>query len=131
NRLGASLAPMKEELSRNRPNADTLEKHKKALKRNFQTMLRTVDLPTDQDIFAAMTRLYYEDLPASQLPMIYQQVIFRQFGPAQEEKTYADYARHVYSNSFLTDSNRLNRFLENPSLEALNSDPAVVHALSF
>lgn len=131
NRLGASLAPMKEELSRNRPQADTLEKLKTNLKRNYKRMLETVHMPTDKDIFAAMTRMYYEDLPASQIPGIYQQVIFRKFGAADAQKTYEDYANYVYENSFLTDSVRLDRFLENPSLEALNADPAVAHAMSF
>jgi hypothetical protein len=93
--------------------------------------MRTLDVPTDKELFAAMTQMFYNDIPKAQHPAIYQDVIFRNYGNAGSEKTYADYANYVYSNTFLLDSNKVNAFIKAPVIEKLNNDPAFKYAYSF
>ena len=51
-----------------------------------------MDVPTDKELFAAMTKMFYTDVLKSQLPDIYDGVIFKTFGSNNTDKTFADYA---------------------------------------
>lgn len=130
-RLAASLEPLYKELEKKNPNADTVKKHTDDLKKNYKSIMRTLDVPTDKEIFAAMTQMFYNDIPKSQHPAIYQDVIYRNYGNSNPDKVYSDYASYVYSNTFLLDSNKLNDFIKDPTAAKLDSDPAFAYAYSF
>jgi Peptidase S46. len=128
-RLALGLQPIKEELEKKSPNKDTLKKHTDALKKGYKTVMKTFDKPTDKEIFAEMTKMYYNDIPQSQHPDVYQKVIFKNY--SNSDKGYADYTEYVYNNTFLLDSNSLNAFIAEPTIEKINNDAAAIYALSF
>ncbi len=131
NRLAAALKPLAESLQRGETSKDTMDKYTKSLKAARKAVMKDFDRSTDKDIFAAMTRMYYDNVPKAQLPFIYQETIFKKYGKSNEDKTYTAYSNYVYDNTFLLDEKKWDAFLENPSLKTLNSDPAVQHAFSF
>ncbi|MCD6062123.1 MAG: Peptidase [Flavipsychrobacter sp.] len=130
-RLAVSLEPLYKELDKNSPNRDTVKKHTDDLKKNYKSIMRTLDVPTDKELFAAMTQMFYNDVPQAQHPAIYKNTIFKNYGSSASEKTYADYTNFVYSNTFLLDSNKLNAFIQNPTKQDLTNDPAFAYAYSF
>jgi molecular chaperone GrpE (heat shock protein) len=130
-RLAASLAPLHDELAKAKPNADTVKMHTKNLKTNFKAVMKTFDLATDRELFAEMTQMYYNDVNKTQHPSIFQSVIFRKFGNNDQDRVFDDYTEHVYSNTFLLDSNNINAFIAEPTLEKLDKDPAFLYAYSF
>ncbi|MCF6171865.1 MAG: S46 family peptidase [Bacteroidales bacterium] len=79
---------------------------------------KNYDKATDQDVFAAMTELYFKKVPVSFHPELLDKM----------EKKYkgdlAAYAAYVFSNSLMADSGSAKVFLKNPSLKALDKDPA-------
>jgi len=130
-RLAASMQNLHKELAKAKPNKDTVKEHTADLKKNYKAIMRTFDKSTDMELFAAMTQMFYNDIPKNQHPGIYNKVIFKDFGTAGAEKTYSDYANYVYSKTFLLDTNKLNAFIESPTLEQMDNDPAVAYAFSF
>ncbi|HRO43012.1 MAG TPA: S46 family peptidase [Flavipsychrobacter sp.] len=130
-RLAAGMESLAKAMERGATsNKDTLEKYTKPIKAGRRALMKGYDQAMDQELFAEMTKMYYNDVPKAQQPGIYQEVIFKKFGK-NEDKAFADYAAHVYKNTFLLDSNKFNAFLDKPTLKQLNSDPATQHAFSF
>jgi len=129
-RLAAFTEPLAKALERGVTDKDSLEKYTRQLKSAYKSVMKGYDRAMDQEIFAEMTRMYYNDVPKEQQPAIYQEVIFKKYGK-NADKAFADYAAYVYKNTFLLDSNKFNAFIEKPTLKQLNSDPAVQYAYSF
>ncbi|RYD57855.1 MAG: S46 family peptidase [Sphingobacteriales bacterium] len=130
-RLAAGLEPLYKELSKKSPNQDTVKKHADALKAGRTALMRSFDRGTDVELLAEMTKMFYNDIPKSQHPDVYQNVIFKKYGSSNLDKTFADYAEYLYSNTFLLDSNKFNAFIKDPSAEQIEKDPAAKYAMSF
>ena len=72
---------------------------------------------TDKKVFAALMDLYRKDVPAAQLPDVFQ-TVQKQYGGSMPK--YADY---VFANSFLTSEAKVRAFLAAPTLAKLEADP--------
>src|SRR5690606_32508952 len=66
-----------------------------------------------------------------QLPDVYINTIFKNNKEEDLERTFKNYAQHIFSKTFLLDSARFNAFVNNPTLPVLKNDPAAEFALSF
>ncbi len=130
-RLAAALDPLAKYLEKGGKNADSLKSYTNTLKAGRKALMASYDRSTDEHLFREMTELYYQDVPKTQHPDIYQRVIFRKHGSSNMEKAFADYASEVYDNTFLLDSTRFNAFVADPTLDAIKKDPAAEYALSF
>jgi hypothetical protein len=130
-KIAAALEPIHKELAKEKPNKDTLKKHTDALKSSYKANIKVYDPATDRELFAAMTQMFYNDVSQNQHPAIYNDVIFKNYGNAKSDKTYTDYADYVYNNTFLLDSNKINEFIADPSVDKIMSDPAGAYAMSF
>lgn len=108
-----------------------IEKEAAELKKLRRSMMKRFDLATEKEIFMEMAKMFYNDIPKSQHPEVYQSVIFKKFGNTNMDKTFADYTEYVFANTFLLDSNKFNAFLKNPTMEAMLDDAALRYALSF
>jgi hypothetical protein len=130
-RLAAGLEPIYNELAKKEPNKDSVKHHVDELKKGRKTLMKSFDQSTDKELFAAMTEMFYNDIPKSQHPDIYHRVIFKKFGSDNMQKSLADYADYVYSHTFLLDSNKFNAFVKDPSIAKIDEDAAATYALSF
>jgi len=74
--------------------------------------------PTDRKVMAAMIGLLLEDLDNEYLPANLLEVKGRYRGKIDK------YVNHYFKKSFVVDSARFRKFLENPSLQVLRKDPA-------
>lgn len=130
-RLAGAMEPLAKALERGATsNKDTLEKYTKPLVAARKALMKGYDRALDQEIFAEMTKMYHADVPASQHPAIYEEVIFKKHGK-DVNKAFTDYAAHVYKNTFLLDTVKFQAFIDNPTLKQLNTDPATQYAFSF
>ena len=94
-----------------------IDKSAKKLKENLAEMYKDYDFATDRELFAAMTKLYYDKMPAEMHPEILDKLVKKFKG---DFNSMADY---VYANSFIPDSNNLKAFLNEPKLKTLDKDP--------
>jgi len=84
---------------------------------NIPEMYKNYDMATDKDLFANMTQMYYEKMPADMHPEMLDKLVKKFDG---DFNMLADY---VYKTSFLPDSNNLKAFLAEPKLKTLDKDP--------
>lgn len=128
-RIAAAVTPLEKVLA-NTPEKDSISKYVKQLQAVYKASIKEYDESTDKELFATMTKMYYNDVPKSQHPDIFQRVIFKKYG-TDMGKTFNSYADYVYSKTLLMDEKKFDAFCAKPTLEAIEKDPAMQYALSF
>ncbi len=147
-RMAASMKPLYdyyERIGTATPNEDSLKKYTTAATAARRMLVKEYELGTDKELFAEMTKMFYENVNKDQMPDIYSKVIFNKecVGKKCDKSgkkgelvcytgtTYAQYADYVFSHTFLTDSIAFNAFCSKPTFAALKNDAAVLYSVSF
>lgn len=82
-----------------------------------ERLYRNYDANVDQQLWAAMFEIYYENVPLDIQADIFT-FIENTFG-----NDFEAYAEAVYAQSIFTDPDRLNAFLDDPQFDVLDNDP--------
>jgi len=107
---------------------------KKALdmaNRYRKNFLEEENKPSDQNILAAVTKMYYDDVPQDQHPTGFYNNLRNQYGDLKDEATYKKFAADVFKNTMIFDDARWNSFISLPDANKLQQDPAFDFASSF
>lgn len=123
NQLADAMKDKKNDHTAIKTQIDLLRKYRKQLMDDFV-------YDVEKETFSKMTQLYFEDIATNQLPKVYQDVIFPNYGK-NTASTYTKYADFVFKNTLLLDEAKFERFCSFPDVKTLESDPAVVYAASF
>lgn len=145
-RMAVALKPLYDYYEKNpKTDADSVKKYITGAQAAYRAAAHDYEKATDMDLFAQMTKMFYENVDKTQMPDIYTNVIFNKAcvgnkNCAKPKKgelacftgtTYDAYAAYVYNNTFLTDSVSFNKFCAAPTFAALKNDAAVLYAYSF
>jgi len=101
------------------------------MKQNLNLMLinyqNTYSEPADKKIFSQILTSFYQDVPKSQHPKFISQILI-DFEKASPEESFNSFANYLWDNSKLINPEKMSQFLQNPSLEGIESDPAYKYA---
>lgn len=86
---------------------------------------------SDQQIVAAVTRMFYDDVDREQHPVGFYGTLKNTYGPLNDEATYKKYAADLFSRTMIFDDAKWNAFAANPDAVTLQGDPAFAHASAF
>lgn len=86
---------------------------------------------SDQNILAAVTRMYYEGVPHDQQPIGFYSGIKQKYGPLDEDATYKKYAADIFSKTMIFDDSKWNAFTKDPDAVTLQDDPAFAHVNAY
>jgi hypothetical protein len=86
---------------------------------------------SDQNILAAVTKMFHDDIAKEQHPIGFYGTIKDKFGPLDDEATYKKYAADIFSKTMILDDDKWNAFVKNPDLDMLQNDPAFYYASEF
>ncbi|MGC4035369.1 MAG: S46 family peptidase [Chitinophagaceae bacterium] len=93
--------------------------------------LEEEDIPSDRNILAAVTKLYYEDIPQDQQPNGFYYNLKNQYGDLKEDASYKKFAADVFSKTMIFDDAKWKAFVANPEATKLQDDPAFAYASAF
>ena len=96
-----------------------------SLRGRAEGFFKDYDMETDRDLFVALMTKYMEDIPADQQPSYFNTVRDKYKGD------FSRYADKMYPKSFLTDADRFEAFVNEPSEKVLDKDLAVAAAMSL
>jgi hypothetical protein len=116
--LAGTYKSLADELSNKTRDKDKIDKIVTGLKAQVETFFKDYYLPVDQKTFAAMMKLFYEDVPQVQQPEFLATTMKKYKGD------FNAYAADVFAKSFFTSAEKLNAFLAKPDLKTLQKDPA-------
>lgn len=88
------------------------------IKASMNEHFKDYDMATDRDVFAALTEMYFNNMPDSLKPEYLTKLVAKHKG---DFNAMADY---VFESSFLSDIQKATEFLNDPGLKAINKDPA-------
>lgn len=86
---------------------------------------------SDQNIVAAVTRMFYEDVTKEQHPVSFYGTLKNTYGPLDDDNTYKKYAADIFSKTMIFDDAKWKAFVAKPDAITLQSDPAFAHASTF
>src|SRR5260221_259180 len=96
-----------------------------------KSFLQEENKVSDQNILAALTMMYYNDIPKDQQPVGFYSTLKNQYGPLDDEVTYKKFAADVFKNTMIFDDTKWNTFVANPDANKLQDDPAFNYASTF
>ena len=96
-----------------------------------KAFLESENKVSDQNIVAATTRMYYEDVTKDQHPIGFYSGIKNAYGSLEDDATYKKYAADIFSKTMILDDAKWNAFIAKPDALTLQGDPAFAHASAF
>lgn len=81
------------------------------------------NLKADQNILAAVVMMFLADIPADQQPKDFYTNLFTKYS-SLDVNPFTAFAADVFANSMMNDDAKWNAFKQNPTADALTSDPA-------
>lgn len=86
---------------------------------------------SDQRIVAAVTKMFYDDIPKDQHPIGFYGAIKNNYGALDDENTYKKLAADIFSKTMIFDDARWKAFTAKPDANVLQGDPAFAYASAF
>ena len=93
--------------------------------------LKAENRPSDENILAAMTMMFYKDIDKNQRPIGFFENIKGSYGDLTSEDTYKKYAADIFAQTMIFDDAKWNAFVANPDASVLQNDPAYSYASAF
>jgi hypothetical protein len=126
----SSLLPLENALVKSGASAD-IKKAADAANTNRSAFLSSHDKASDEQILAAVCRMFYNDVDKSQHPIGFYEGIKNTYGDLKEETTYKKWAKEVMDKTIILDDARWAAFMANPDGTVLQNDPAFAFAAAF
>ncbi|MFK5857100.1 MAG: S46 family peptidase [Bacteroidota bacterium] len=92
---------------------------------NVSEQFKNYDMATDEDVFAAMTELYYNNVAQDMQPELLTKLVKKFKG------NFSEIAAYVFDKSNFSTENKIIAFLNDPKLKTLQKDPAFILANQF
>ena len=89
-----------------------------------KSFLESHNRTSDQNIVAAVLRMYYNDVPKEQHPIGLYDAIRNNYGALDKNATYEKYAEEIFRNTLILDNAKWDAFVRNPDANALQQDLA-------
>jgi hypothetical protein len=99
----------------------------KAIKGSRKSMLRNFDLVLDKKVFSALNLMYYQDVPKTQHPSAFADMVFKKFGGSNWEQTFDDFTTDLYSKTVLLDNTLFDKMMDSINKDNVFADPAVAY----
>jgi len=129
--FAGSLMQVENALVSTKATAADVKKAVDAANNNRKSFLAEENKTSDQNILAAVTKMYYEGVPQDQHPTGFYNNLRNQYGDLKDETTYKKFAADVFSKTMIFDDTRWNDFVAHPDANKLQQDPAFDFASTF
>jgi hypothetical protein len=126
----SSLIPLENAFVKSGASAD-IKKAATAADAARKKFLAAEDLVSDEQIIAAVARMFYNDIDKAQHPIGFYEGIKSVYGDLKEEATFKKWARDLFAKTVILDDAKWAAFLSNPDATVLQNDPAFAYASAF
>lgn len=128
--LAASMVSAETALMKEGASEADMKRLKDGLERARGNFMKNADFPSDEKILAHTAMMFYNDIDKSQQPSIVFERIAA-YGKLDELSTFQKWAKDVYAQSMFVNDAKWKDFVSNPTVLALQSDPAYQYAATL
>jgi hypothetical protein len=125
------LIPLENALVKTNSTQADIKKAKDAANQYREIFLDKENKPSDQNIVAATTMLFYTDVEKEQHPVGFYGSLKNKYGSLSDEASYKKYAADLFSQTMIFNDAKWNAFMANPDASVLQADPAFNHMSAF
>lgn len=111
-------------------NQEQIKKETEVLKAEAAGFYKAFNAASEEKILAALTQMYFENIPAGQQPE-YMPALVKKYKGKTNKETFEKFAKTVFDNSIMASKKQTLKFLEKPNLKKLKNDPAFAFAKVF
>ncbi len=129
--FAGSLLQLENALVSTKATAADVKKTVDAANNYRKSFLAEENKTSDQNILAAVTKMYYDDVPQDQHPTGFYNNLRNQYGDLKDEATYKKFAADVFNKTMIFDDTRWKDFIAHPDANKLQQDPAFDFASTF
>jgi len=126
-----ALQALERALTRKPSSPDEIKKVSESLASARTNFLNNENIASDQNIMAAMCKMFYSDIDPVQHPEGFYNMLRTKYGDLNDETTYKKYAVDVFGKTMILDDAKWNAFIANPDSTTLQTDLAYEYAVSF
>lgn len=101
------------------------------LKTAYDKFIKAENMPSDKNILAIITKLFYTDVDAEQRPQEFYTYLKNNFGLLENDETYNKFSKQVFETSFLLNKEAFANFIAKPDTALLHKDIAFKTAIAF
>ena len=101
-------------------NPDSIKRSITRYKRGIKAFYKDYNVSTDRKVAKAMFRVFFDDIKKEYRPDFYKIV------DSVYQNDFNKYADFMFDNSIFADSVKLNAFIQNPTLQVIQNDPAII-----
>ncbi len=95
-------------------------------KPEVEKFFKDYNQPTDKKLFAALLKMFYDNVPKDQWPDIFTNEVEKKY-----KGDFNKWTDMIYSNSIFVDKNKLMAFLDKPTFKVISNDPGFKITLSM
>ncbi len=117
-------------LKAEKPDTAAVNKAVRSLKKGVDDFYKTFNAVSEQKILASLAEMFYKNIPADQHPAYMAEILKKNKAKTTKE-TFEKFAETVFKKSMFIHKADVEKFLANPTLKALQKDPAYTYALAF
>jgi uncharacterized protein YozE (UPF0346 family) len=128
--FAAGLKQLDAALSNASGKPEDVAKAVNALKNGHARFMKSENVASDKCIVAAVLKMFYIDIDASQRPQAFYNWI-KTYGAPESNETYSKFASYVFDNTMLLSKDKWEAFISKPDTATLHKDPAYKTAISF
>lgn len=107
---------------------DKITKAIEGLKRARTSIMKSMDVELEQNLFAAMNQKFYNDVPRAQHPSVFSSEMFTRFGSPNNDETFKKFAEFMFTNSVLMNDEEFDRMATPTNIDNLMQDPMIKYA---
>jgi len=119
------FSDLKKELKEKDPNQEKIDKMVEKIRGSLDGYFKDYNAATDEKLLAAMLEMYYKNVPADQQPEYLGEIA------KKNKNDFSAFAKKVFETSIFVTPERVNEFLDNPSVKKLDKDLAYTTAKEF
>ncbi len=129
--FSASLLALERTLNKKDATAEEIQKVTQSLSNSRKIFLEKENKPSDQNILAAMCKMFYTDIDPSQHPKNFYDMVKSKYGDLNDEATFKKMAADVFATTLVFNDEKWKAFMEKPDLNTLTNDPAFSYVSTF
>jgi len=119
------IAPLRSMLAKKDSDPEAINAQIEAIRARAKSHFKDYYAPIDQEVTAAMLKMYHEDIPLDQQPETFKKLASKFKG------NFEKMAAWVFKKSFLVDEDKMNAFLDKPKAKKISKDPAYMLMAAF
>ncbi len=96
------------------------------LKEGVEEHFKDYDVNTDKTIFSELLNIYYTDIKSDMRPAYLDEIVNKNRASTSAD-SFNKYGNAAFAKSIFTSKDRMNAFLNNPTLKQLKADPIMIY----